>query len=150
MSPDVDDASAPRTAAPARRRWRSAVLVAAVLLVTAVVAAWFVLREGDEPGPGLTFGWGGSEGHPSCVYDPKTDSVDATIAIDGTAAEPSSVRITVTAYADENTSEAVGSGSKTVRVEGDVHEHVIVTMSVAKPPEVDIDGETACRLSVAD
>jgi hypothetical protein len=148
MSTEPDDTG---DDAPARHPWRWAALVIGVLLVAAVVAAWLVLRQGDEESvPGLTFGWGGSEGHPSCVYDPKSETVDATIRIDGTAPAPNTVLITVTAYADENTSKPVGSGTRSVHVEGDVHTYVVVSMSVDKPPEVDIDGETACRLLVAE
>jgi len=148
MASQPDDTDDP---APERHPWRWIVLGLAVLVVAAVVTVWLVLREGDEEAvPGLTFGWGGSEGHPSCVYDTKTDTVDATIKIDGTAPEPNTVLITVTAYADENTSKPVGSGTTSVHVEGDVHTYVVVSMSVDKPPEVDIDGETACRLSVAE
>lgn len=55
---------------------------------------------------------------------------------------------TVTAYADENTSEPVGSGTRTVRVDGTAHRPLVVAFPVEKAPKVDIDGETACRLAV--
>jgi hypothetical protein len=56
--------------------------------------------------------------------------------------------VTVTAYADENTSRAVGSSSRSVRVEGTVHQRLVVTIPVKKAPHIDEDGEAACRLSV--
>ena len=56
--------------------------------------------------------------------------------------------MTVIAYADENTSEPVGSSSRSVQVEGTVHMHIVVTIRVEKNPHVDVDGETACALSV--
>lgn len=102
----------------------------------------------DEPTTGLTIGWGGSEGQPSCVYDAKDHSVNAKIAIEGTASRADQVTVTVSAYADENTSQFVGSGNRRIHVEGTEHRSVIVTFPVEKPPFVDIDGVTACRVSV--
>lgn len=91
----------------------------------------------------MKVGWGGSEGHPSCVYDPKKHTV-AKITIDGRAPRRDTMTVTVTAYADENTTQAVGSNSRSVHVEGTVHERLLVTIPVDKPPLVDVDGETAC------
>jgi hypothetical protein len=118
--------------------------------VLAVLVAGIALsrRSDDQPTTGLAIGWGGTEGHPSCVYHSTNDTVDAKITIEGTASRPDTVTVTVTAYADENTSQQVGSGSRSVRVEGSEHRSVIVTVPVEKPPLVDIDGETACRLAV--
>ena len=48
--------------------------------------------------------------------------------------------VTVTAYADENTSKPVGSSSRTVQVEGTVDEPLVVTIAVEKAPHVDEDG----------
>ena len=130
------------------RRWRPIAVVTVVLL--AVIVAWTAVSRGDDdqPAAGLEIGWGGGEGSPSCVYDPKARSVEATITIDGTAPRPDTVTVTVTAYEDENTSMPVGSSSRSVPVEGTVHERLVVTFPVEKPPLVDIDGETACGRSV--
>ena len=130
---------------------RTRVILIAGLMLLAVLAAGVALyRAGDDqPQPAdLTVGWGGSEGHPSCVYDPKDRTVRARLTIDGDARPGRTVAVTVTAYADENTSEPVGSGSRTVRVDGTVHRPIIVAFPVEEPPKVDIDGETACRLAV--
>ena len=130
---------------------RTRVSIVAGLVLLAVLAAGVALyRAGDDqPQPAdLTVGWGGSEGHPSCVYDPKDRTVRARLTIDGDAGSRRSVAMTVTAYADENTSEPVGSGSRTVRVDGSVNRPIIVAFPVEEAPKVDIDGETACRLSV--
>ena len=107
-------------------------------------------RAGDDETPSTrpTVTWGGSDGHQSCVYDPQNGTVRATLAIDGDAGPGRTMAVTVTAYADENTSVPVGSGSRTVRVAGTVHRPVDVTFLVAKAPKVDVDGETACRLAV--
>jgi hypothetical protein len=131
------------------RQRRQLIVITGVLLLAILLYGIAQSRSrDDEPTTGLTIGWEGSEGHPSCVYDSKNHTVDAKIAIDGTASRPDKVTVTVTAYADENTSKPVGSGSRTVHVDGTVHRSVIVTVPVEKPPLVDIDGETACRLSV--
>lgn len=121
------------------------------MLLAAIVSGTALYRSSDDhhPNAGLTVGWGGSEGHPSCVYDPKDHTVDAKITIEGEAPRRDmTVTVTVSAYADENTSEPVGSRSRSVRIDGTVHLPLIVTIPVDKPPHVDEDGETACRLSV--
>jgi hypothetical protein len=133
-----------------RRRW--VIVVAGVLLLAAVVSGTALYRSSDDdpaadPTADLVVTWGGSEGHPGCVYDPTTDTVDATITIDGTAPDEVTVRVTVTAYADENTSKAVGSTSRSVQVEGTVHTALVVTIPVEKPPHVGEDDVAACRLS---
>ena len=102
----------------------------------------------EDPTADLTVGWGGSEGHPSCVYDAKAGIVEAKLRIEGEAPEPETVSVTVTAYADENTSRPVGSGSRSTQVVGIVGLPLIVTIPVRRAPHVDIDGETACKLSV--
>lgn len=95
------------------------IVVAGVVLLAAIVSGIGVYGSSDEaPTAGLTVGWGGSEGHPSCVYDPKDDTVDVTITIEGEAPSPDDVTVTVRAYADENTSERVGSSSRSMPVEG--------------------------------
>jgi hypothetical protein len=130
--------------------WSRRTLIAAgVVLLAAAVAATVLYRSSDDPGPAdLTVGWGGSEGHPSCVYDPGDQTVGCTLTIEGSAPRADTVTVTVTAYADENTSEPVGSETRSVKVEGAVDQRLLVTIAVAKAPHIDEDGETACRLSV--
>jgi hypothetical protein len=133
---------------PARRR-RLVIVVAAVVLLAAVLSAVGLHRSRDDPPTaGLTVGWGGTEEHPSCVYEPNDHAVDCKITIEGNAPRPETVTVTVTAYADENTSEQVGSSDRSVRVEGTVHLLLHVVVPVEKAPHVDEDGETTCRLSV--
>ena len=120
--------------------------------VVAAVAALLVLVGcgDDDPTAQLTVGWGGTEGRPSCAYDAEASSVECHLTIDGTVppGEDAEVTATVTAYADENTSAQVGSGDGSVTVAGDVHESLVVTIPVDRPPHIDEDGEVACRLSV--
>jgi hypothetical protein len=134
---------------PARRRL--IVVVAGMVMLAALASGVALARTGeDHHSPaGLSVGWDGSEGHPSCVYHSKDHTADATITIEGYSPHPRKVTVTVTAYADENTSQPVGSSSRSVRVEGTVHERLVVTVPIEKPPFVDIDGETACGRSVA-
>ena len=129
---------------------RTRVSIVAGFVLLAVLGAGVALyRAGDDHPPAeFTVGWGGSEGHPSCAYDPEGEAVRATLAIDGDAGPGRTVAVTVTAYADENTSEPVGSGSRTVRVDGPVDRRLVVAFPVDQAPKVDIDGETACRLAV--
>jgi hypothetical protein len=138
-----------RDPAPSRQPLRRRVIVLAVVLLLAAIASGMALYRSsdDQPKADLTVTWGGSEGHPSCLYDPKGHTVDAKITIDGKAPRHYEVTVTVTAYADENTSRPVGSSSRSVEVEGTVHMSLLVTIPVEKTPHVDEDGETACRLS---
>jgi hypothetical protein len=121
-------------------------VAAAVAIALPVLAG---CSASGDPTADLTVGWGGSEGHPSCVYDAAAGSVECTLTIDGQVPpdEEANVKVTVTAYADENTSEEVGSSSRSVRVEGKVHQPLVVTVPVDEAPHVDEDGETACTLS---
>ncbi|MDX6232665.1 MAG: hypothetical protein QOH68_1661 [Nocardioidaceae bacterium] len=138
----------PSDPGPARRRRRLIVVVGVMLLAVLVSGIAMARDSDDHPIAGLEVGWGGSEGHPSCVYDPADGTAEATITIDGYTPRPKKVTVTVTAYSDENTSQPVGSSSRSVRVEGTVHDRLVVTVPVEKPPLVDIDGETACGRTV--
>jgi hypothetical protein len=130
---------------------RRVIVVAGVLLLAAIVSGIAVYRgSADHPTAPLTVGWGGSEGHPSCVYDPKDHTVEAKLLIEGTAPRDDTVTVTVTvtAYADENTSEPVGSSSRSARVERTVHRPLLINISVEKAPHIDDDGITTCALAV--
>ena len=125
------------------------IVVAGVMLLAAVVSGIAVYgSDGNQSSAGLTVAWGGGEGHPSCVYDPEGHAVDAEITIEGEAPRHDEVTVKVTAYADENTSRPVGSGTRSVQVEGAVHLRLLVTIAVEKPPHVDVDGVAACTLTV--
>ena len=70
------------------------------MLLAAVASGIALYRSSDVPATaGLTIGWGGSEGHPCCVYDPDDHTVDAELTIEGTAPRDGTVTVTVTAYA---------------------------------------------------
>jgi hypothetical protein len=128
---------------------RRAFLAAAGVVLLAAVVWWLAAPSDDKAETAdVDVRWGGSEGHPSCVYDPTHHAVDAKLRIDGTAPRRREVIVTVTAYADENTSDAVGSHTRRTWVEGTVHERLVVNIPVVKAPHVDIDGETACKLSM--
>jgi hypothetical protein len=130
-------------------RQRRVIVVAGVVLLAAIGSGTALYRSSDDhPTAGLTVGWGGSEGHPSCVYDPKDHTVDAKITIEGNAPRADEVTVTVTAYADENTSQPVGSSTRSVHVEGTVHMPLLITIPVEKAPHIDEDGVAACSLSV--
>lgn len=131
-----------------RRQRRRVVVIAGVALLASIGSGMALSRRGHDQPPGLKVGWDGSEGHPACVYDPAARTVEAKVRIDGSAPRSGKVRVTVTAYADENTSEAVGSSSRSVPVDGTVHLPVGVTLPVEQAPHVDEDGVAACRLAV--
>jgi hypothetical protein len=96
----------------------------------------------------VTVTWGGGEGHPPCVYDAGQHTVEAELRIEGTAPRRRALTVTVTAYADENTSRPVGSSSRTVPVDGTVRMLLTLTIAVDEAPHVDEDGVAACRLDV--
>jgi hypothetical protein len=111
------------------------------------LCAWVALHPADDHHPAaLRVGWAG-EGRPSCTYDPKDHTVLARLLVKGVTRRPDRVTVTVTAYADENTSRPVGSATRRIRVEDTVHQRIKVTIPVTKAPHVDVDGVTACRLS---
>jgi len=141
MNSDVASATAGRR--------RLVVVFAAIVLVAAVVVGAVRQRSDDDAARAdLTIGWGGSEGRPSCVYDPKDHTVAAKILVSGHASTDHTVTVTVTAYADENTTQPVGSTSRRIRVHGDMHSRLVLTIEVLKAPHIGEDGETACGLSM--
>lgn len=120
-------------------------LVVGVLVLSATVAC----RSSDDPSIArLTVDWRGSEERPGCVYDAGRDRVEARFTVTGWAPRPTKVTVEVTAHADENTSDPVGSGSRTIKVKGEVDELVVVSIPVDEPPHVDIDGVAACSRTV--
>lgn len=130
-------------------RRRRILVVAGVVLIAAIASGTALYRSNDDhPSADLTVGWDGSEGHPPCVYDEDGRTVVAKLTIDGTAPRRKTVTVTVTAYADENTSQAVGSSSRSVLVEGNVHRPLRLTIPVTEAAHVDEDGVAACRLAV--
>jgi hypothetical protein len=122
--------------------------LAGLAVLVAVATGVAETRDDDHPAADLRVGWAESEDIPACVYNPDAGSVEARLTIDGDAGDDDEVTVTVTAYADENTSEPVGSSSRTVPVDGAVHRALVITIRVAKPPHVDEDGVAACRLSL--
>ena len=91
----------------------------------------------DEPAAAdLAVTWG----DPACTYDADSGTVTATLRATGTASSP--VTVTVTAYADENTSRPVGSASRDVDAAGTVD----LTIEVERAPHVDEDGVAACGI----
>jgi len=119
------------------------------VLALALVAAPFAAGCGhsDPPAP-LHVTWRETEGHPGCVYDTASRTVVVKLIVTGAAGKRDSVRVTVTAYADENTSEPVGSTSRDVPVHGSMHAPVDLRIPVERAPHIDEDGIAACRLAV--
>ena len=149
MTGEPDDSDDRGDPGPARHGRRGLIVVAGGVLVAAIASGIALSRGSDDHATaGLTVTWDGSERHPSCVYVAKDHTVDAKITIVGEAPQDDEVRVTVTAYADENTSRPVGSSSRGVQVEGTVDMRLLITIPVEKPPHVDEDGIAACGLSV--
>lgn len=120
-------------------------IVAVALAATGLVGA---CGKDDPPAP-LNVTWRESEGHPGCVYA-ASRTVVVRLIVTGDAGKHESVKVTVTAYADENTSVPVGSSSRVVPVHGTMHEPVDLAIQVTKAPHVDEDGVAACKLAVTN
>ena len=106
-------------------------------------------RSRDVPATaGLTIGWGGSEGHPCCVYDPDDHTVDAELH-DRTHSPPGrhgdgdchGVRRREHLQAGR-IEQPLRGRRRTVQVP------LRVAIAVEKAPHVDEDGVAACTLSV--
>lgn len=124
-------------------------VVAGVVVLATVAAGTAVFRaRADQPAADLTVAWGGGEERPACVYDPGSDTVEALITVEGTAPEPDTLTVAITAYADENTSEPVGSGSSSAEVDGSVDIPLVIHIPVERPPHVGEDGVAACAIEV--
>lgn len=119
------------------------------LVLAAGVVAGIVLYTTDvdgDPAP-LTVTWVTGKDGLGCVYLPKRRIVTATVVVTGDAGDAESVEVTVTAYADEDTSRKVGSDTREISVDGTVDSEVDLRMRVRRPPHVDEDGVAACSLA---
>ena len=131
---------------PRRRRLVTLVVVGLVVLAAVLLGPSFFRPGASDARPTVT--WDESEGHPGCVYDEEGRTVFATIRVDGDASGVDEVTVTVTAYADENTSRPVGSASRTTSLDGTVALSLVMTIPVERPPHVGEDDVAACRLAV--
>lgn len=134
-------------------RSRLALAAAVVVLAGAVVATVLYLLGDDTPADaaGVRITWASSEDGPTCAYDAATSTVRARLIVDGEAPEDQRLTVTVSAYADENTSDLVGSTTEVVDVEeGTVERTLTLTIPVERPSHRGEDGETACTLEVAE
>jgi hypothetical protein len=122
----------------------------AAIALAAVVVAWVVTSPGDYAAPdrGLKVDWGTGDARPGCVYDPASQTVEAALTITGESSRPQEVTVIVTAYADENTSQPVGSNSTSARVDGPVDTVLRVTIPVDSAPHVGEDDVAACGREV--
>ncbi|MET3961103.1 hypothetical protein ABIE44_001037 [Marmoricola sp. OAE513] len=120
-----------------------------VLLVLAAVGSVLFRSQDDEPATErLRIDWVGTEGHPGCTYDAASGTVTARLELDGSHVRARELTLTVTAYADENTSEAVGSRTQQVEIEGAVHRTITFSIPVGSPPHVGEDDVAACRREI--
>lgn len=94
---------------------------------------------GEPAPPELTVTWGES---PACVSYPDVGKVGVTLEATGVG----EASVKVTAYADEDTTRSVGSGTLTVTEAGPAE----LVFGVSEPPYVDVDGVAACSLDVVD
>ncbi len=137
---------------PARgRHHRVALALAAavtMLGIVGLVLAFTSSTPAPPPPQEVSVTWAATEDLPACRYDETTDTVVVTLAVVGATDERRILDITVTAYADENTSVAVGSVASALPVAGSVDTTLTLTIDVRRPPHVDIDGVAACSLDV--
>lgn len=134
------------------RRLTMPLLVGVVLLLAAVVLGVVLVRDDDapvQPGGLLTVTWGGeAEGTPGCVHRPGTGTVEATLLVTGAPPPGGEASVTVTAFADENTSEPVGSTRHAL--DATTPSPLVLTIDVDAAPHVDEDGVAACSMLVTD
>ena len=90
---------------------------------------------GEPAPPELTVSWGES---PACVSYPDVGKVGVTLEASGVG----EASVKVTAYADEDTTRSVGSGTLTVTEAGPAE----LVFAVREPPYVDVDGVAACSI----
>lgn len=129
------------------RRRTGIVMGVGALLLAAAAGTGAALYLDDSPVAPLTVSWSRNEGQQGCSYHPKRKTVTATVLVSGEAGDTRKVRITVRAYADENTSRQVGSSSREIKVDGgNVAKDVDLTIQVRRRPHIDEDGIAACTL----
>lgn len=132
---------------------RRLVLLTVVVLLLAGSAIGVALsRDGDDhradpPAGPLTVTWGGTDGG-GCAYDAASRTVVATLLVSGSPPLDDERVLTVTAFADENTSRPVGSTS--LSLDAATPSPLVLTIPVDRPPHVDEDGVAACSMAVAD
>ena len=137
---------------PTTRRLRLPLLVGVLLLLIAVVLGLALVRDdgatADPPGL-LTVAWGGGTEGPAggCGYDPATGTVEATLLVSGSPRGDEAI-LTVTAFADENTSRPVGSTSRAL--DASTPSPLVLRIPVNAAPHVDEDGVAACSMTVSD
>lgn len=134
------------------RRLRLPLLAGVLLLLVAVVLGVALVRDDEDPAdpPGLlTVAWGGgTEGRAGgCVYDPATGTVEATLLVSGFPRGDEAI-LTVTAFADENTSRPVGSTSRAL--DASTPSPLVLSIPVDAAPHLDEDGVAACSMAVSD
>jgi hypothetical protein len=142
-----------RSAGDGLRRYRDAEIRirAGVALLAAFAAGALVGCGTGEDAPTtdpVTVTWAGTEDGPACRYDKASGRVEVALSVTGTAPAPEELSVTVTAYADENTSRPVGSTTRAVAVDGATDETLRLTIEVERPPHVGEDDVAACSLDV--
>jgi hypothetical protein len=129
---------------PSRPRLAVGIL-SLLLAVGALAVLWMLARDGDGS-ERLDVSWA----EQPCTYDAAGGRVDATLVVDYESIHRDTVTVTVSAYADENTSDPVGSASTSVEVHDTLTTTVHLPIAVSAAPHVDEDGVAACRLEVSD
>ena len=105
------------------------------LLLAAGLVAAGLAGCGEPASPELTVTWGES---PACVSYPDVGKVGVSLEASGEG----EASVKVTAYADEDTTRPVGSGTLTVTAAGPAE----LVFDVTEPPYVDVDGVAACSI----
>lgn len=131
---------------------RLVLLSVVVLLLVGGAIGVALSRDGDDhrtdpPAGLLTVTWGGTDGR-GCTYDSASGTVVATLLVTGSPPRGDEPVLTVTAFADENTSRPVGSTSRSL--DAATPSPLVLTIPVDRAPHVDEDGVAACSMAVAD
>lgn len=108
------------------------------LLLLAVLVPGLAACSEDPAAEELTVTWGES---PACVSYPDVGKVGVTLEATGVG----EATARVTAYADEDTTQPVGSGTVAVTEAGPTE----LIFEVSAPPYVDVDGVAACSIDVS-
>ena len=121
-------------------------LAVPLIVFAAAIAWWVVTKSGDDPAKPLTVMWASTADTTACVASSDGSTVTARFRVSGAVTEPDVVTITVTAHADENTSQPIGTATQSVPVSGDVDQIVLVPIKVDGVPHPGEDGGTACSV----